>query len=196
MTCNQEREKPQQERWGAAAIKADWCCCEVENVWARSGTAVLPVMSFYSSKTPPASYKRMQNTELFVVFLTVKQRKPGGTWQKYCLQYILKIKKAHVAEIWLMSFLSVRILCTHDTGLPIQLRGNKDWSLQLIIFVIGCHEKMGPNYPSKCLVFYVAFTALSILIVFHCYFTSTVLKKVDVDYNCCLDWKNYPAWLL
>lgn len=92
--------------------------------------------------------------------------------------------KRLVLQIRLMSFLSVRILlCTHGTGLPVQLRGNKDWALQVIIVVTGCHEEMGPDYPRKCPTFYVAFTALSILTLFHCYFTNSVLKKVNVDYN-------------
>lgn len=158
----------------------------------RKHILLLLLVSFYSSESPPASYKCMENTELLLFFLNSKTKETGG--QRHCLQYVLKIKKARAAEIRLMSFLSVRILLsTRDTGLPTQLRGNKDWSLQLIIFVIGCHKEMGPDYPSKCLMFYVAFTTLCILIVFHCYFINSMLKKVNVDYNCCLDWKNYPA---
>lgn len=78
--------------------------------------------------------------------------------------------KRLMVRIWLLSFLPVRILpCTHATGLPMQLRGSMDWGLQLI-FPIGGHEEMGPDCPSKCLMFYEAFTALHILTVFY-YFT-------------------------
>lgn len=95
----------------------------------RKHILLFPLMSFYSLKSPPGSYNCMQNTELLLVFFeTVKQRKRGA--QRYCLHYVLKIKKACAAEKWLMSFLSVRILlCTHNTGLPVQVRGNKDWIL-------------------------------------------------------------------
>lgn len=123
---------------------------------------------------------------VILFFKTVKQSK--RVTQRYCLQDVLKIKKARATEIWLMSFLSVRILlCNHNTSLPMQLRDNKDQSLQLIIFLIGCHEEMGPDYPSKRLMFYVAFAALSVLIVLCYYFTNSVFKKVNVDYNCCID---------
>jgi len=53
--------------------------------------------------------------------------------------------------------------------------------LQLIILAISCHEEMGPDHPSKCLTFDLAFAALSVLTVFRCYFTNSVLKKVNVD---------------
>lgn len=68
--CNQERGKPQQERWGAAAIKvfrptdALWggkCMAQVRNH--------IILMSFYYLKSPPASYKCMQNTELLFGWL-------------------------------------------------------------------------------------------------------------------------------
>lgn len=177
--------------------------CEVENVWARSGNtfSFSPWCHFILWKVlqPVTNACKIQSFWGFVfgfAFFTVEQREWGGR-QRHCLQYVLKIKKARAAEKRLMSFLSVRILlCTHDTGLPMQRRGNEDWGLQLIIFVIRCHEEMGPDHPSKCLTFYIAFTALLILMVFSCYFTNSVLEKVNVDYNCCLDRKNYSAWLL
>lgn len=127
----------------------------------------------------------MQNTEVWGVvlvlfawfcfgfdFFTVKQRKWGD--------------KGGSARI---------LLCIHDTTLPVQLRGSKDWGLQLIIFLLGSHEEMGPNYPSKCLMFYEAFTALHILTVFYCCFTNSGFKKVNADHNCCLAWKKYPTCL-
>lgn len=138
--------------------------CKVENVWARSGNtfAFSPLCRFILQKVLQSVINACKIQSFCYFFLNSKTKETGG--QRHCLQYVLKIKKARAAEIRLMSFLPVRILlCTRDTGLPMQLRGHKDWSLQLIIFVIGCHEEMGPDYPSKCLMFYVAFTTLSIL---------------------------------
>lgn len=76
------------------------------------------LMSFYYLKSPPASYKRMQNTELLfgwflvwfcvcvfvVVVLTVKQRKGAG--ERHYLHYVLKIKMAHAAEMAEVIFIS------------------------------------------------------------------------------------------
>lgn len=138
-----------------------------------------------ASKSPPGGYKCVQNAEVWGVvlvlfawfcfgfdFFTVKQRKWGD--------------KGGSARI---------LLCIHDTTLPVQLRGSKDWGLQLIIFLLGSHEEMGPNYPNKCLMFYEAFTALHILTVFYCCFTNSGFKKVNADHNCCLAWKKYPTCL-
>lgn len=108
---------------------------------------------------------------LVLIFFTVKQRKWGDK-----------------------GIISVRILlCARDTALSVQLRGSKDWGLQFIIFLIGSHEEMGSDYPSKCPMFYEAFTAPHILTVFYCHFTNSDFKIINADYNCYLDWKKYPT---
>lgn len=60
---------------------------------------------------------------LLWIFFFCKTKEVGG--QRHYSLYVLEIKKAHSA--WLVSFLSVRILLyTHDTALPVQLKGSKD----------------------------------------------------------------------
>lgn len=105
---------------------------------------------------------------LDLMFFTVKQRKRGT---KALFAVCLGDQKGSCCGHGWSPFLPVRILlCTHDTGLPMQPRGSMDWGLQLI-FLIGGHEETGPDSPSKCLMFYEDFTALHSLTVFYCYFT-------------------------
>lgn len=96
----------------------------------------------------------------------------GG--QRHYSQLVLEARKAHAAGM------AGLLVISDDTGLPVQLRGTKDWGLQLIVFLIGGNEEVGPNYPSKCLMFYEAFTALYILTVFYCYFTVSSKRLMQI----------------
>lgn len=137
--------------------------CEVENVWARSENTASSCPLFYSWKCPPASYKPMQNTELLFCFVFNK-----GNNQVSKVLFTLCLGDQKGLCCWDRADV---VFIVEDPLLASQCSwGTKDWSLQLI-FLIGCLEEMGPDSPRKCLLFYVAFTALSILTVFCCYFT-------------------------
>lgn len=78
---------------------------------------------------------------LDLMFFTVKQRKRGT---KALFAVCLGDQKGSCCGHGWSPFLPVRILlCTLDTGLPMQLRGSMDWGLQLIFLIGGLVRTRG-----------------------------------------------------
>lgn len=187
MRRGQERGKPHGERWRAQPRRrwdsdASWGGKCGGQLRQRILLLCHPTCHFISLKSLPTKVINACKIQSFCYFF--KKQNKGNTGTKApCAVRPEDQKGSCCREV--LDVIFVR-------GDPPMTQASQcNWGaittgLRWITFV-GCREVMGTEYPSKRWMVSAAFTALSVLSLFRCYFKNSALRKVHVNYNRCLD---------